>query len=462
MASLLSLPTELLLAIFHLLPPLDKHSFSLSCQPLKHTFTPLCPPLSLDNTYALRSRLARDGLRFTSHAYCSACSTMHRHKFFTPSQQSLAPTIRKCTSTQRCLYIGPGIISHDDASKRESWWPRAYHNNHEQPQPQPQRSSGFIVRFGLEHGLRTQEFGLCASYELTTLPDKQEFTVSKAETTRLLRGFDIPTCPHTRLGDGTVARSYRETLSSSRYTVILSEKEEMRRRARAAMGAGNHVSVDIDVDIDMWRSDDSDARCRFPGCKTTFRWEYQSSRRRAGWKTLVLHVKRSLGNLMTPHDPRWMVQLVSVPDEEELAAYVKECFEWRDANMAIEERRYERVLMALGRGRELDAVQECEFEQLRRENDYLRHPHYKHERLQAALEPTAGRGEGVPSTLLLLEARERRQQGVERDLFTPLHSAEAVLGMIEDNTFSKKYNSMRGLGSYQTRIRNLFWGSGDG
>ncbi|KAL4904443.1 hypothetical protein BDW74DRAFT_179021 [Aspergillus multicolor] len=457
MTSLLSLPTELLLVIFDFLQPLDKHTFSLSCQHLKYTFTTLCSPLSLDETYTLRSHLARDGLRFTSHAYCAGCNTMHMHKFFNPNQRSLPPSKQRCISTQKALYMEPGqLISYKDASDRESWWPRAYPKNHDLPQ----LNTGFIMRFGLEHGQRVQEFALCTSYELVTLPDKK-FTASKAEVTRILRGFDIPTCPHTKLGDGTVAGSYREALSNSRYTVLYTDKEKMRRRARVYMGTGNHANIDIDLDI--WYSSNSDACCRFPGCKTAFRWEYRSDLRRDGWKTLLLHVKRFLGGLLTPQDPRWMVQLVDTPDEEQMMAYVKECFDWRNVNVVIEENRYERVLLAHGQGRKLDRAEECEFEQLRRENDYLRHPHHKQGRLRLTLETAAaGERDKVPATtLLLLEAREGGQKGAEGYLLSPLHSAETVLEMTQGNEFNKRYKSLQELNSYRGRIRSLFRGTAD-
>ncbi|KAL4999398.1 hypothetical protein BDV10DRAFT_54885 [Aspergillus recurvatus] len=127
MTTLLCLPTELLLSIFDLVAPLSKHTFSLACHYLNHTFAPLCPALATNETYALRAALARDGLSFINHAYCAGCHTVHRHNYFTPNQLSPSPLIRKCTTTQKHLYIEPGkFLSHQDVFDRELWWPRSY------------------------------------------------------------------------------------------------------------------------------------------------------------------------------------------------------------------------------------------------------------------------------------------------------------------------------------------------
>ncbi|KAL4740574.1 hypothetical protein BDV11DRAFT_214262 [Aspergillus similis] len=470
MTILLSLPTELL-SIFDLLPPPSKHIFSLSCRYLNHTFAPLRPSLATNEIYVVRSALARDGISFTNHAYCGGCHTVHRHKYFNPDELFLSPVIRKCTTTQKNLYIEPGkFLSYHDAFSGDFWLPRPYSSN----SGPPPLNSGSVIRFGREYVKSEQEFAVCASYELLTLPDidsdltpvekgsGSDLGVSRAEIARILRGFDIPTCPHTRLGDDLVVKSYCESVSRSRAGNNTSSTEKLRQRYRGKLGQGQTDDATMNYFLGIWKDNKANACCQFPGCKTTFRWECRSSLREGGWKTILLHVKRYLGYLLTPSDPHWMAQLVTVPDQDRLNKYWAECFEWRDVNSAIEEKRYERLLLARGRSgkMELGRAEEVEFELLRRENDYMRHPHRKRHM------PSVLGKQGIEvsrTRLPLLEARyrqeeeEEKEEEVEGSLYRPLHPAETILEFLEKDDFKRRFKRMRGSRSYQgTWIGNLF------
>ncbi|KAL4750083.1 hypothetical protein BDW72DRAFT_204195 [Aspergillus terricola var. indicus] len=436
MTVLLSLPTELLLSVFDLLPPPSKHIFSLSCRYLNHTFAPLCPSLATNEIYVLRAALARDGISFTSHACCAGCRTVHRHKYFDPNELSLSPVIRKCKTTQKNLYIEPGkFLSYQDAFNRDFWLPRPYPSNSEPPR----LDSGSIIRFGREDLKNDQEFAVCASYDLLTLPDivsdlnplekgsSSDLRVSRAEIARILRGFDIPTCPHTKLGDDLVVKSYCESVSRSRVGNNLSLSEKLRQEYRRKMG--QIADATMNYILSIWRDDKANAYCQFPGSKTTFRWECRASLRKDGWKTILLHVKRYLGYLLTPSDPHWMSQLVTVPDEDLLKKYWTECFEWRN-----------RVLLARDRSGkiELGRAEEVEFELLRRENDYMRHPHRK--RHMRSVLGKAGIGEVSHTRLSLSEARycQAEEEEAEAALYRPLHSAETILEFLEKDDFKKR------------------------
>ncbi|KAL4819853.1 hypothetical protein BDW67DRAFT_154268, partial [Aspergillus spinulosporus] len=466
MTVLLSLPTELLLLIFDLLPPPSKHIFSLSCRYLNYTFASLCPSLSTKELYALRSALARDGISFTNYAYCAGCHTVHRHKYFSTDELSLSPVIRKCTITQKSLYIEPGkFLSYQDAKNGDFWLPRPYFSNSKPPR----LNSSSIIRFGCEDIKNNRAFAVCASYELLSLPDinfdsnpnekgcSLDLRVSSAEIARILRGFDIPTCPHTRLGDDLVVRSYCESVSRSKTGNNMSSTEELRQEYRRKMGQEQIDDATLNYILGMWKDDKANACCQFPGCKTTFRWECRSSLRKNGWKTILLHVKRYLGYLLTPSDPHWMAQLVTVPDEGRLKQYWAECFKWRDVNSEIEEKKYERLLLARDRtGKmELGRAEEVEFELLRRENDYMRHPHRK--RHMRSVPGKLEVGDASHTRLSLLEPRYRQEEEVEGVLYRPLHSAETIHESFEKDNFKKRVKRMHGFGSYQRMwIKNLF------
>ncbi|KAL6235529.1 hypothetical protein BDW75DRAFT_250841 [Aspergillus navahoensis] len=441
MATLLSLPTELLLSIFDLLAPPSKHTSSLSCNYLIHIFAPICPALAINETYALRSALARDGLSFTKHAYCAGCHTVHRHKYFTPDQLAPSPLIRKCTITQKYLYIEPGkFLNYQDAFNRKLRWPRPHPNNNEPPQ----LDTGSIIRFGRDHMRKFQESAVCSAFDF-------DFTLSKPEIARILCGFDIRACPHMRLGDDLVVESYRESVPRPGPGNSVSSSEEARRwEDQRQLEQGQVDDNTIDNILSMWQKDKVDACCKFPGCETTFRWECRSGLRKDGWKTILIHIKRYLGYLLTPMVPHWMVQLVTVSDEDRLG----------NVNLAIEEKRYERLLLARRRSWkvELGRAEEIEFELMRRENDYLRHPHREKWRLISALEKPRDGEEMLRVTLLCLEATQRRQGGkAERDLYRPLHSAETILELLKRDGFKKRFERMQGLGSHQgTWMRSLF------
>ncbi|KAL4911923.1 hypothetical protein BDW62DRAFT_195817 [Aspergillus aurantiobrunneus] len=394
-------------------------------------------------------------------------------KFFSSSQLAQTPTFRKCAASQKTLWIDPSrFYSFRDIHTRNAYletyadsllpsaglnaWPKAL------PDALPPPDTSAILRL---HSKSTiwryprnsraiwqgvpEQYAICTSYEILTLPEGS--ALSREELRRVLLGFDLPTCPHTRLGNAVIANSYYE----ARHCVAGSTKEE-----RAWVG--------------QMQTDGADACCGVPGCKTVFRWESRSGLRRDGWKTLLLHVKRHLGGLLSPLNPRWMAQLVSVPDAARLGGYWEECYEWRDVNMAIEEMRYERE--SASPSGMLRSAEGVEFEQLRRENDYLRHPH----RRRRLPQPDLGRAR---TARLLVEFRRRREndactqqasslnksiwrgstESAQADdgLYMPLHALEAILEQIKDHgKFNILYDDIR-LAPFQRNVGNFFWGAGD-
>ncbi|BCS25122.1 F-box protein [Aspergillus puulaauensis] len=500
--SLPSLPTELLLIIFDHLPPATKHTFSLTCRRLNYILVPLCPSISIfpDTQYALRAALARDGIPFTTYAYCSGCETVHSHKFFTADQLQLSPTARVCSAAQTNLFIDPTTsYSFNHVSIRTSNYTiRAAESV---PCNRPSLNIGLderkIMRLKLKRPYNAKaklmrqysswmrQHAICASYEVLTLPAGKN--ASKEQIRSGLNGFDIPTCPHVKLGDSVVVDGYR----GMQYCVIGSSPASKR-----------HALEEDDEDewLSRIQTDDVDSACRFPGCVTVFRWGCRPSLHRGdGWKTVVIHVKRYLGAMISPLDPYWMAQLVTVSDDDMLRRYWEDCFAWRDVNLAIEERRYERELELELQGGTLGEADEAQFDLLRRENDYLRHPHrqemytYLHQRI-SMMQPEAT-GELPFTTLLLRDARRHRNPHIDTeseesvsktddytpdkpqgentrvsdkpanmipnpnaaDLYKPVHAPETIRALIQD---SSKFNTLL-LAPFQRNVEEFFWGSGD-
>ncbi|OJJ56651.1 hypothetical protein ASPSYDRAFT_59936 [Aspergillus sydowii CBS 593.65] len=437
MTPILSLPTELLLIIFHHLPPTTKHTFSLTCRRLNHIFEPLCPSISIfpETQYALRAALARDGTPFTTYAYCSGCETVHSHRFFTADQMRLSPTTRVCSAAQTNLFIDPAT---------------SYSFNH-------------ITRLKLKRPYNTKEerarhysacmmqYAICAAYEVLTLPPGK--SASKNQIRSALNGFDIPTCPHVKLGDSVVVDGYR----GMQYCVL------------GSSSASKRIALEED-DEDEWlvriATDGSDAACRFPGCVTVFKWGCRASLHKGdGWKTLVILVKRYLGPLVTPLDPCWKAQLVTVSDEDRLKRYWEDCFAWRDVNLAIEERRYERELELELQGGTLGEADEVQFDLLRRENDYLRHPHREEmPHIDTGSEesvpaPTKSQGEKTGVTNKSGNIITERNAD---DLYKPVHTPETMRALIQDySKFNNHFGDIRALAPYQRSIGEFFWGRGD-
>ncbi|KAL5340593.1 hypothetical protein BJX70DRAFT_101614 [Aspergillus crustosus] len=494
--SFVTLPTELLLEIFSYLPTITQYSFSYVNQRLRLGFAPICRSISIETRWHIRDLLARDGVPFQDYAYCSGCSTSHRLKYFTPDQLEQPPKRRLCLTSKTQLWVAPGqFLSFQDVSRqRKSWhWPY--------PDDLPALNQILIMRlFSAENVWRyteyrrsiwrdiPEQFVVCASYEILSMPNSK--SVSGVEVERILQGFDIPTCPHNKLGNGDVAASYRE---SSHCTPETDEKKK--------------------IWIGQLQTDSADAWCKFPGCKTLFRWECRPSLKRDNWKTLVLVMKRYLGGLLSPVNPRWMAQLVGISDEARLQAFWDGCHQWRDVNMAIEEKRYE---LELKRGRKLTEKEESEFEQLRRENDYLRHPNPH--KLPGPLDINSlvrVRDGGLslneelpPTAALLLEAQNEHdpasadtetQQGAyptavdntpqnlpnpsitkattplpltpityipsakrNTPLYRPVHSESAILATIDNEAhFTSLYADIRALTPLQRNIEKFLWGAGD-
>ncbi|KAL2863253.1 uncharacterized protein BJX67DRAFT_364268 [Aspergillus lucknowensis] len=460
---ILNLPTELLLAIFHSLYPVTQHTFALSCRRLYFTFAPLCPKLYSTERDVVRIRLARDGFPFHYHAYCHGCRFVHMLRFFSPDQLEKPPTSRLCSSSLEQLWVEPGKVYYfgDIQPEKRMFLPRANLNK----LPKPNCST--IMRLcTTDMGVFwTEQFAICASYDILTLPVSKEAT--KAEIVKLLQGFDIPTCPHTRLGDPAVANSYVPSIHS------------------ASKPAGN-----LAVWVGQVEGEGADAWCKFPGCKTLFRWACSPSSKRENWKILSIHVKRHLGTLLSPINPRWMAQLATVPNEAYMEAYWKDCHQWKDVNMAIEERRYDRELrnedVALSREEQL------EFEQLRRENDYLCHPHRRKMYPRSVLDlPSEFRdleqpSDELPTTTLFLVGAEQGRPGqnnnkrrqnraqpsdwnasivdpeLEDGMYIPQYSPDAVLESIQRHTkFVSVFKAIKALPPIRRKLENFFWAAVD-
>ncbi|KAJ0416410.1 hypothetical protein BJY00DRAFT_291731 [Aspergillus carlsbadensis] len=489
---LLQLPAELLFLIFDFLPPVAKHILALSCQRLRFTFAASCSELYPGGRHAVRTGLARDGFPFRSYAYCNGCRSAHMLKFFSAQQLEQPPTSRLCSASCTQIWVEPGkYYSFEDfqgAGRRNI--PLAI------PDMLPMPGCSTIMKLfpqspawmhdsgpGLNSG---EQFAICASYDVLILPGSKVAT--EEEMTTVLQGFDIPTCPHTRLGDAVVLKSY----VPSRHCVSGSTTE-------------------LAVWMGTLESEGAHTCCRFPGCKTVFRWSCSPSPRREGWKTLSIHFKRYLGTLLSPANPRWMAQAVIISNEARLGAYWKSCHQWKEVNMAIEEQRYERELSNQdGLSRRGEHI---EFEQLRRENDYLRHPHRREKYpglvfdYPSNLLDTTQPSDELPTTALLLketaQGRSKQANGglhaqaprasldivdinssnsltnsaqdanasnvasttrvePEEDLFTVQYTAKAVLQSIDSHTrFDTRFDDYKAMAPWERRLEEWIWGGHD-
>lgn len=172
--------------------------------------------------------------------------------------------------------------------------------------------------------------------------------------------------------------------------------------------------------------------------------------------------------------------------------------------MAIEERRHERELR--DPSDELDRGRQFEYEQLRRENDYLRRPLQQRgnaaglDCLSNLRDPDQPPDELPNTTLVLLEAQLSHPQptihpngsfrdynaewevhikekhsteggsssdsspelGQESELYMPLHSPEVVLESLESHSkFDNLFQDIRALAPFQRKTENFFWGADD-
>ncbi|KAL3487875.1 hypothetical protein BJX62DRAFT_227723 [Aspergillus germanicus] len=449
---LLKLPAELLISIFDFLPAVAKHILALSCRRLHFTFAASCPELYPDGRHAVRTGLARDGFPFRSYAYCNGCRSAHMLKFFSAQQLEQPPTRRMCSASCKQIWAEPGkhYSFEDFQGTRRSFIPHAI------PDMLPDSNCSTVMKLFLQsrvwmhrnpvHSMWSnspEQFAICAAYDVLTLPDSK--TATKEEMTRVLQGFDIPICPHTRLGDTVILKSY----VPSRHSVSESIKE-------------------LAVWVGSIESEGAHACCHFPGCKTVFRWSCRPSPGREGWKTLSIHFKKHLGTLVSPVNPRWMAQAVTISNEARLEAYWKACHQWKEVNMAIEEQRYERELS--NQDGLLQRADYIEFEQLRRENDYLRHPHrsqkYPAQAVRASLDIVDIDG-GGNSTDRVQDANTNKLTFTHRtesddDMFTAQYTAKAVLESIENHTrFDTLFDDHKAIAPWERRLEEWIWGGHD-
>jgi hypothetical protein len=206
-----------------------------------------------------------------------------------------------------------------------------------------------------------------------------------------------------------------------------------------------------------------------------------------------------------------MAQAVTISNEARLEAYWQACHQWKEVNMAIEEQRYEQELT--NQDCLLRRADYIEFEQLRRENDYLRHPHRSEKYPVLTLDyppnflDTTQPSEELPTTTILLKQTAQglskqangglqaqaarasfdiadidssssptdRVQGAntnklafaprtesDEDMFTAQYTAKAVLESIEGHTrFDTLFDDHKAMAPWERRLEEWIWGGHD-
>ncbi|PGH23589.1 hypothetical protein AJ80_02369 [Polytolypa hystricis UAMH7299] len=330
--NLSNLPTELVVLIYgHLTPPAQLF-LSLTCQRLYYIFTD--PPHWKDfngiQRYEYLLALERDGIQGQAdQACCSACEWYHEHAYFLPAQLSIPQHARLCCKTTGQLWVTPSMqFSYSDLE---------YLRNLERT----------VELGGLRFRKQRATFGgdvlMYAHHDVLTLP--KDKTASMKSIGKMLAGFDLPICPHTRLSDSVVIDSYKPST-----TVI-----------------DMNLTPTTPLLFDLF---DRRSKCSFPFCHTSFFWSAHASPESPDWKTVYVHIERNLGDFLDPRYSKWRAQLIE-KSTSRLEAFWNDCMQWKKEMMAIEKRRYE--LEALEAP--LQRAEEAKLRQLEHRANYLHHPH---------------------------------------------------------------------------------------
>ncbi|PGH18640.1 hypothetical protein AJ80_04387 [Polytolypa hystricis UAMH7299] len=270
------LPSELLDQVIDSLSPLSMRSLRITCRKFynyAHHGHQAPYNLSREEHFKFLCLLERDQPPLET-AVCGFCRTLKDKSEFFPSELQMEPFLRRCKGTKRALRVCPYVsLSQGGIRELGNGLRGGTVCNHVSC---ALNGHPKITRDGGNYNLEKRHF-------VTVVTDDIEFWPDALEVSKYLEVYNVPICPHLRLGDRLVLDAYRPH-----------EKE--------------------------W-----EGNCR--DCDTHFQFEMNSYPKRKRFfcrRQLVVSVSRNLGRLQRHDDPRWLSQL-SVSKEPDLTNYWLNC-----------------------------------------------------------------------------------------------------------------------------------------
>ncbi|KKZ61868.1 hypothetical protein EMCG_03658 [[Emmonsia] crescens] len=235
---------------------------------------------------------------------CDRCQMRHLPLFFHPNDRGKPVTERTCVKHTRGFWIEPGkCFSFADLAD-----PGRPARIYKMRTPRS-------ITIGEESNCYTPRYLLWTHYDILTLP--VHMRASKEQIAKILNGFDLPTCPHVRLGDSVIMQHYY--CNTPRINTVAEPLDQ------------RYPPFFDPVDLRT--------KCTFPSCLTSFCWTEHASAEHPGWRTVYLHVLRKV-RFNAAFDRAWMVQLMT-PNESLLERHWEDCFRWKTEMLAIQKERYE-------------------------------------------------------------------------------------------------------------------------
>ncbi|PGH13508.1 hypothetical protein AJ79_03638 [Helicocarpus griseus UAMH5409] len=416
--TLQSLPGEILLVIHSLLSPASRLTFSMSCKRLYVSYFEKVPARKLTITWRPREfyrddatvwmvdqsqvheyMRARELCGFKSKKlYCGACKFPHPPLFFHPKYLDKHPDERICVQRIKGFWVEPGnCFAYSDLDVYRG-----------------------VLQLDKMHSPRSLSLGwydsgpsrhgsvLWSYYDILSLP-KDKY-ISKTQIIKILSGFDLPTCPHVRLGDPMIT-GLHNGLPQQYIEELLDPHNPP-----------------------LFDPTDIRAKCGFPGCRTSFRWTAHTSVDNPRWKTVYLHIFRDV-RVNASVDPAWAAQLM-LADETLLTQHWNDCFRWKTEMLAIEKERY---INQARSGADAERIsREAELRQRENMVDFLFHPrrsaHYPGlvRTLVASADKGQTRNKNGPSNLDKVETLDQNT-GQHSSLWapptTPIVTSERIRGI---------------------------------
>lgn len=327
-------PTEILFKIYDSLSPAASLIVLLTCRQFYLTFAqyaPSCKELSEEEKYEYLKSLEKDGLRSIFFASCSGCETYHPNTQFMDHELLARTASRRCIRTAKLLWVNPQAqFSFNDVNAMKDL------------NTKRTEVSGVVFQ---QLGVKFLSFGnmsMATSHPILTLP-RSKFA-SKEKVMSILDGFAITACPHLRLCDPVVASGYDPY---------------------------GEIPVDTQVPH-LYDAADKPGSCLSGHCHTKFYWTIHVCPENQEWKTIYVHIYRSLGLVQNPLSYEWLAQL-AVPNTPRLEELWRESMRWKEEITAMEQKQYEKELTLDPSPKSMEK-HEVETRLLRNKLTYLYHP----------------------------------------------------------------------------------------
>lgn len=294
------LPTELLREVMDYLPLSDAMALGVTCT---RFYEAVASPIlendpSKENGFNVLAQLEISLGPWHSKPLCGGCLTSHNDDFFWDNQLELGPVQRRCKSTQKLVWLHPGLVTSFRELKQLAIDIRGFRA--------PLRSTN-PEACSIQYANFDKKGTVLLDHSIDLLRFRYGNRPLLKSVFKFLEKFNIPICPHMTTGDPMIADIYRK---------------DVLQYAPDSVDGWHHT-------------------CPVRNCKTIvhFRVEHYREGPLSGEK-LTLNMSRSINVRNGAERQGWLSQAIITPDEDRFRESWKTSWSWKLLNDEIDKRNF--------------------------------------------------------------------------------------------------------------------------